>query len=77
VAERILAWAESVAAKGGAFIVRLTRSYDPWVRTAWLEGISPRDGADPVSRFLAQHAGQRMDLDVQFNAGPAGSASAS
>ncbi len=29
---------EAVAALGGAFIVRLTRSDNPWIRTAWVEG---------------------------------------
>ena len=29
---------EAVREQGGSFIVRLTRSYDPWVRTAWVDG---------------------------------------
>jgi len=29
---------EAVEAAGGAFIVRLSRSYDPWVRAAWVDG---------------------------------------
>jgi hypothetical protein len=29
---------EAVAAHGGAFITRLTRNYDPWVRAAWVDG---------------------------------------
>jgi len=33
-----VAYFEAVAAHGGSFIVRLTRSYDPWIRTAWVEG---------------------------------------
>jgi hypothetical protein len=33
-----VAYFEAVAAHGGAFIVRLTRSYDPWIRAAWVEG---------------------------------------
>ena len=62
---------EAVAAHGGSFIVRLTRSYDPWIRTAWVEG--QRTSVPPrirLSRFLAQHTGQRLDLDVDFHVGP-------
>ena len=33
-----VAYFEAVVAQGGSFIVRLTRSYDPWIRTAWVEG---------------------------------------
>ena len=65
-----VAYFEAVAAHGGAFIVRLTRSYDPWIRTAWVEGqrtpIPPRLR---LARFLAQHRGQRLDLDVDFHVG--------
>ena len=66
-----VAYFEAVRASGGSFIVRLTRSYDPWIRTAWVEGqrraVRTRIR---LSRFLAQHAGQRMDLDVEFHVGP-------
>lgn len=66
-----VAYFEAVAAHGGAFIVRLTRSYDPWIRTAWVEGRrTPVPTRIRLSRFLAQHAGQRMDLDVAFQVGP-------
>ena len=58
-------------AHGGAFIVRLTRSYDPWIRTAWVEGQrTPSPTRVRLSRFLAQHAGQRLDRDVDFHVGP-------
>jgi hypothetical protein len=61
---------EAVAAHGGAFIVRLTRSYDPWVRAAWVEGRRTAvSTALRVSRFLAEHASQRADLDVDFVCG--------
>ena len=33
-----VAFFEAVAAHAGSFIVRLTRSYDPSIRTAWVEG---------------------------------------
>jgi hypothetical protein len=63
-----VAYFEAVAAHGGAFIVRLTRSYAPWIRTAWVEGRrTPVPTRIRLSRFLAQHAGQRMDLDVDFH----------
>ena len=66
-----VAYFEAVAAHGGAFIVRLTRSYDPWVRTAWVEGQrTPLPTPLRLSRFLAQHTGQRLDLDVDFRVGP-------
>lgn len=66
-----VAYFEEVAAHGGSFIVRLTRSYDPWIRTAWVEG--QRTSVPPrirLSQFLAQHTGQRLDLDVDFRVGP-------
>ena len=51
--------------------MRLTRSYDPWIRTAWVEGQrTPVPTRIRLSRFLAQHAGQRLDLDVDFHVGP-------
>jgi len=62
---------EAVRAQGGAFIIRLTRSYDPGVRRAWVEGHPvevPR--AIRLSRFLARHAKHRVDLDVEFARGP-------
>ncbi len=33
-----VAYFEAVRAHGGCFVVRLTRSYDPWVGAAWVEG---------------------------------------
>lgn len=58
---------EAVRAHGGSFIVRLTRSYDPWVCRVWVEGRRV-DIAAPVrlSRLVPQYAGQRLDLDVEF-----------
>lgn len=56
---------EAVRKQDGSFIVRLARSYDPWIRAAWVEG---RRAVVPtrirLSRFLAQQVGRRMDLDV-------------
>lgn len=55
---------------GGSFIVRLTRSYDPWVRTAWIDGrraeLSTRIR---LSRFLPRYPGRRLDLDVEYERG--------
>jgi hypothetical protein len=63
-------YCEAVRAQGGSFIVRLTRRYDPWVGAAWVEGVR---AAVPtrirLSHFLAQHAGHRLDLDVEFERG--------
>lgn len=61
---------EAVRQHGGAFIVRLTRSHDPWVRAAWVAGervALPK----PVrlSRFIARHRGFCMDLDVEYQRG--------
>jgi len=58
---------EAVREQGGSFIVRLTRSYDPWVRAAWVNGrrvdLSTRRR---LSRFLTQYPGRRLDLDVEY-----------
>lgn len=58
---------EAVDAAGGSFIVRLSRSHDPWVRFAWIGG-KRVSLPTPVrlSSFIAQHAGCRMDLDVEY-----------
>ena len=65
-----VAYFEAVAAHRGAFVIRLTRTYDPWIRTAWVEGRRTRVPTRiRLSRFLAQHAGQRLDLDVEFPRG--------
>jgi len=65
-----VAFFEAVAAHDGSFIVRLTRSYDPWIRTAWVEGRrTPVPPRIRLTRFIARHAGQRLDLDVDFQVG--------
>lgn len=58
---------EAVDQADGRFIVRLTRSYDPWVRAAWVDGARvalPKPIS--LSHFIAQHAHRRMDLDVEL-----------
>ena len=58
---------EAVREHGGSFIVRLTRSYDPWVRTAWVDSrrvdVSARVR---LSRWLPRYAACCLDLDVEF-----------
>jgi hypothetical protein len=61
---------EAVQAQGGAFLVRLTRSYDPWVRMAWVDRRRVTVPARMrLSRFLVQHAQREVDLDVAFERG--------
>lgn len=61
---------EAVTAHGGAFIVRLTRSYDPEVQAAWVDGRRvPGSTRMRLSRMVARHAGRRLDLDVAFSRG--------
>src|SRR5207237_7924308 len=58
---------EEVDEEGGSFIVRLSRSHDPWVRAAWVDG-KRMALTKPVrlSRFVAQNLNRRMDLDVEY-----------
>lgn len=61
---------EAVREHGGSFIVRLTRSHKPWVRTAWIDGKRvPLPKPIRLGRFLAQNANRRMDLDVEYQRG--------
>jgi hypothetical protein len=61
---------EAVREAGGAFIVRLTRSYDPWVRAVWVEGRRAAMATRRrLSRVLAQHPGRGLDLDVEYPRG--------
>jgi len=61
---------DEVDKHGGSFIVRLSRSHDPWVNAAWLDGkrLTLRTPVR-LSQFIAQHTGRRMDLDVEYNRG--------
>jgi len=57
----------AVADASGAFIVRLTRSDDPWVGAAWIDGCPHAlPTRRRLSRVLAEHAGCHADLDVEF-----------
>lgn len=61
---------DAVREHGGFFIVRLTRSHDPWVRAAWVDGKRvPTPKLIRLSRFVAQNANRRMDLDVEYERG--------
>ena len=61
---------DKVREHGGSFIMRLSRSHDPWVCAAWLDSKRFALRA-PVrlSQFIAQHTGRRMDLDVEYKRG--------
>jgi hypothetical protein len=62
-----VAYFEAVAAQRGAFIIRLTRSYDPGVCAAWVDGQRvPVVPGTRLSRLLRKHAGHVVDLDVEF-----------
>jgi hypothetical protein len=61
---------EAVHAEGGSFIVRLSRSHDPWVRAAWIAGRRvPVRQPVRLSRFIGEHTGRQMDLDVDYERG--------
>lgn len=58
---------EKVCEHGGSFVVRLTRSHDPWVWAAWVHGKRiPLAKPVRLSRFIAQNRGRQMDLDVEY-----------
>jgi len=57
----------AVTAAGGAFIVRLTRTYNPVVRTAWVDGRRIRVAPGRrLAWLLARHSGRVVDVDVDF-----------
>ena len=61
---------EAIREHAGSFIVRLTRSYDPWVHAAWVDGRRAQlSRRVRLSRFLAHSSGRRLDLDVEFERG--------
>jgi hypothetical protein len=64
---------EALSEHNASFIMRLSRSFDPWVLTAY-----ERKRAHPLKRpvrlseFLSQHQGYCLDLDVEFERGKPG-----
>jgi len=61
---------DAVRAHGGSFVMRLTTSHNPWVRAAWIDGKRvPLAKPVRLSCFIAQNAGRRMDLDVEYERG--------
>jgi Transposase DDE domain len=61
---------EAVREHHGSFIVRLSRSHDPWVRAAWIDGKRiPLTKPVRLGRLVAQNANRRMDLDVEYERG--------
>jgi hypothetical protein len=59
---------DAVRENGGSFIVRLSRSHDPWVQAAWVDGKRVTlKKAIRLSRFIAQNSDRRMDLDVEYD----------
>jgi hypothetical protein len=61
---------EAVREHGGAFIMRLSRSHDPWVVAAWVDGERiALHRSVRLSRFIARHRGRCMDLDVEYERG--------
>jgi hypothetical protein len=61
---------DAVREHGGSFIVRLSRSHDPWVRAAWVDG--KRVASKKLVRlssFIARHTNCQMDLDVEYERG--------
>lgn len=61
---------EAVDKEGGSFIVRLSRSHDPWVRAAWVDGRRVKTPKEiRLSAFIAKNAQRQMDLDVEYERG--------
>lgn len=61
---------EAVREHGGSFVVRLSRSHDPWVRAAWVNGKQVRVSKTArLSRFVARNSNRRLDLDVEYERG--------
>lgn len=58
---------DAVRDHGGSFLVRLSRSHDPWVRAAWIDG-KRHELREPIrlAHFIAQNINRRMDLDVEY-----------
>jgi hypothetical protein len=61
---------EAVDKEGGSFIVRLSRSHDPWVRAAWVDGRHVKTPKQTrLSAIIAKNGQRQMDLDVEYERG--------
>ena len=57
----------AVRAHGGAFIIRLSTSHDPYVTAAWHDRHRVHVArAMRLSRFLAAHCDVALDLDIEY-----------
>ena len=57
----------AIRAQQGAFIIRLSASHDPHVIAAWRHGRRLPVAQDiRLSRFLVQHRGVSLDLDIEY-----------
>jgi len=55
---------------GASFIIRLTRSYDPWVLSAFSRGkLRPLGKPVRLKELLSQNQGRTLDLEVEFRRG--------
>ena len=62
-----MAYFTAVNENCGSYVIRLTRSTDPWVLNAVLGGRRwPLRKPIRLSTFISQHQGRHMDLDVEF-----------
>ncbi len=64
---------EALGAAGAHFVVRLTRSWRPWVLASHGDnGCSPLPKPIRLSHFLAQHPDCPLDLDIELRKGKRG-----
>lgn len=61
---------EELCRAGASFIMRLTRSYMPWVLAVFVKGkLMPLRKPVRLAEFLSQNQGRSLDLDVEFRRG--------
>lgn len=64
---------EALTLHHASFIMRLSRSFDPWVHTVYeKKHAHPLKRPIRLSQFLSQHQGYCLDLDVEFERGQPG-----
>lgn len=65
-----ISYFEALTEHNASFIMRLPRTFDPWVRVAYEKEKAHRlEKPVRLSRFLSQHQGYCLDLDVEFECG--------